>query len=216
MTASFKAAAGILGALGTGTAGAGGLYYGTNVSIDHEIGHEFLGNEEEFNDSWKQKHEQLLTAQEDSLTSDLQGIRRTHNTKPSETGAKALREWCNSMRNSSYKNIFKSENKQLLGLTKKYCIQSLKDKMASDKLPTLTGNTDQETFKTNYKKLKSHQDQQGKLDSELLELKSSFNEGQAETKWTSIQSWCSRALEKAFKGSKDNLFLLTETFCKKA
>ncbi|AEW45015.1 hypothetical protein MHC_00745 [Mycoplasma haemocanis str. Illinois] len=216
MTALLKVSLGVLGALGTGTAGVGGLYYGTNITIDNEIGHEFLGDEDEFNDSWKQKHEQLLAAPEDSLISDLKRIRKVHNTKESGAGVKALKGWCNSAKISSYKNIFTRENEQLLNLTKRYCIQQLKDKIEANKLPVLTGNTDKETFKTNYKKLKEYKEQQGKLDSELLKLKNNFKDGQEETQWTAIQNWCSKSLEKAFKGSKDNLFLLTETFCKKA
>ncbi|AEG72505.1 hypothetical protein HF1_01780 [Mycoplasma haemofelis str. Langford 1] len=214
MSVLFKSSLGVLGSLGTGTAGAGGLYYGTKVSIDDKVGHDFLGNEEEFNDSWKQKHDQLLEAAEESLIPDLKNIRKTHATKANQDGANALKGWCNSIRDTSYKNIFISENKSLLDLAQKYCIQPIKDKLGTSALVDMSNG--QSSFETNYKKLNNYDSSKnGKLDSVLQELKDSFNDGKASENWGKVKEWCTSAIEKPFKGSSDNSFKLVETFCKK-
>ncbi|AEW45023.1 hypothetical protein MHC_00785 [Mycoplasma haemocanis str. Illinois] len=214
MSILLKSSLGVTGALGTGTAGAAGLYYGTKISIGDRVGHDFLGNKEEFNDSWKQKHEQLLESAEDSLISGLKNIRKTYNTKSNEDGANALKEWCNSIRSASYKNIFISENTSLLNLAKKYCIQPIKDKIGTGALVDM--NNGQSNFETNYKKLDNYDvSKSGQLDSFLQELKDSFNAGKANENWGKIKEWCISEIEKPFKGSTDNSFKLVETFCKK-
>ncbi|AEG72524.1 hypothetical protein MHF_0229 [Mycoplasma haemofelis Ohio2] len=211
-----------VGTLLTATTGAsgigvGGVYYVSLETIGSLVKDDVLGEGEDFNESWKSQHKKLLDASKEGLSSKLASIKEKYTDNNNSEGHKALASWCKDTYSQTYKNAFSSENKSLLAEAKKYCIQSIKERTESGKIPNLTADTDSSTFTNNYKKLNNHnEDTSGKLDDTLLALKKTYKDSPTETEWKAIRSWCSVAFEKAFKGSKDNLFLLTQAFCKKA
>ncbi|AEG72487.1 hypothetical protein HF1_01670 [Mycoplasma haemofelis str. Langford 1] len=214
MTGTAKTGALLTSLTGASGATAGGVYYFSKETIGNLIKDDVLGEGEDFKESWKSQHKKLLDSKE-SLSTKLAEIKKKYSDNAQTTGHQALANWCKDTYSQTYKHAFSSENKSLLEEAKKYCIQPIKDKFTDDKRPSLSGNTDKSTFESNYKKLKDHNEQKGKLDSRLIALKGSFKEQPTDTEWQAIQSWCSEYFEKPFKGSNDNTFKLVEIFCKK-
>ncbi|AEW45036.1 hypothetical protein MHC_00850 [Mycoplasma haemocanis str. Illinois] len=210
---------GILLTSTTGVTGIGisGVYYVSLETIGSLIKDDVLGEGEDFKESWKSQHKKLLEASKENLSPKLASIKEKYTDNNNVEGHKALTNWCKDTYSQTYKNAFSSENRRLLSEAQKYCIQSIKERTESGKIPNLTDSTDSSTFTNNYKKLNNHNEStSGKLDDKLLSLKKSYKSNPQEAEWKAIQSWCFEALKKAFKGSKNNLFLLTQTFCKKA
>ncbi|AEW45018.1 hypothetical protein MHC_00760 [Mycoplasma haemocanis str. Illinois] len=214
MTSTAKIGALLSSVTGASGATVGGVYYFSKETIGSLIKSDVLGEEVDFNESWKSQHKKLLDSK-DSISPKLNEIKKKYSDNAKSEGHKALANWCKNAYSQTYKHAFSSENNDLLIEVKKYCIQPIKDKLTNDKKPTLSGNTDKSTFENNYKKLKTHDEKNGKLDSKLLALKESFKESPTDTEWKALQSWCSETFEKPFKGSNNNDFKLVEIFCKK-
>ncbi|CBY93352.1 hypothetical protein HF1_13440 [Mycoplasma haemofelis str. Langford 1] len=220
MSLPFKAAALTTGLGGAASAGLGGAYFNSKETIGSKLGDDVLGKDNSFNESWKNQKSKL-----DKEQDDLKGFPKLSLIKKNSNTEQAwieLRDWCSDSYSFTYKSIFSKEDNSRLNLTKKYCIQAIKERLealytgGNKKVLDVTGNTDQNEFISNYKKLKTHnEDTDGKLTGSLAGINKSNAESEANTHWSKVKEWCSSIHGKPFKGS-DNVFKLAEKLCVKA
>ncbi|AEW45033.1 hypothetical protein MHC_00835 [Mycoplasma haemocanis str. Illinois] len=214
MTYVSKIAAGLSGVTGTVGMGIGGLYLSSKEDIFSQVKDDILGTESEFNASWKSQFKKLSS--DDNIPDDLKKLKSItdENEKIS-----AIKSWCSSSYKITYKSSFSNAKEDLLKLVKKYCIQSLSEKLtdlisgtSNSKVLSTDGETDKEDFTKNYKTLKDHKDTE-KLDSSFIPFNSSTAENDSTTKWSELRDWCKETLTKSFKGEESALFKTAKKFC---
>ncbi|AEG72491.1 hypothetical protein MHF_0192 [Mycoplasma haemofelis Ohio2] len=217
MTPASKIALGFSGLAGGSGMGVGGLYLSSKEDILSKVKDDVLGTETEFNSSWKSQFKKLSTENR-KIPKDLEKLKSI--TEENQQ-ISAIKGWCSSVYTTTYKSIFSSKKEELLDVVRKYCIQSLKEKLTdsiteSSKVLSVTDETDKQEFINNYKKLKDHNStQDGKLDSTLSAFDATKAESESQTKWSSLRDWCKESLTKSFKGESDDLFKTSKKFCVK-
>ncbi|CBY92205.1 hypothetical protein HF1_01970 [Mycoplasma haemofelis str. Langford 1] len=219
MTSAAKIAAGLTGVTGTAGMGVGGLYLSSKEDIFSKVKDDILGTESEFDASWKAQFKKLSS--DENVPKDLKKLKSVTGDKEQVA---AIKGWCSSAYKTTYKSSFSSEQENLLKVVKKYCIQSLSEKLtdlisgnSGAKVLSTEGETDKADFTNNYKTLKDHKNTNGeKLDSSFISFNHSTAENDATTKWSELRDWCKGALTKSFKGESSDLFKTTKKFCIKS
>ncbi|AEW45853.1 hypothetical protein MHC_04985 [Mycoplasma haemocanis str. Illinois] len=216
MTLPVKVLSLIFGTASIATVGVGGVYFNSKETIGNKLENEVLGADDSFKESWKNQHAKLLKENDDLKDfSKLEQIKKNSN---SETAWTELRDWCSKSYSFTYKDIFSKEDNARLNLTKKYCIQSTKERLeaiytgGTKKVLAVTGEGDKSEFVTNYKKLKDHT--KDKLPDLLKEIDTAKVDSEADKNWVKVQTWCSEIHKKPFKGESDT-FKLASKICVK-
>ncbi|AEW45856.1 hypothetical protein MHC_05000 [Mycoplasma haemocanis str. Illinois] len=219
MTFPAKSVIFVAGVGGTVTAGFGGAYLHSKETIGSKLGDAVLGIDDSFKDSWKNQHTKLT-----SETLDLKGFPELSKIKKNTDQNKSweeLKDWCSKSYSFTYKTIFSKEDNTRLDLTKKYCIQTSKEKLEamykgdSKKVLDVTGERDKNEFINNYKKLENHNEESdGKLTGALLGIDKGKASSEADANWTKVREWCSNIHNQPFKGQVGS-FKLAEKLCVK-
>ncbi|AEG72479.1 hypothetical protein HF1_01590 [Mycoplasma haemofelis str. Langford 1] len=219
MTGAAKTAAALSGIGGAGSLTVGGVYYSSKETIGSIVKDKVLGTSSEFNESWKDQHKKLL-GHKGELSAELKKLKEKHTNSDLEASREALKNWCKSSYEQTYKTSLSKANESLLNEVKTYCIQSTKERLQS----TLNGQAnkkvlseagDKNDFVTNYKALKNHNpSSDGVLDTELAAWKDKADT-QGDTKWADLQGWCNKHYNTPFKGETD-LFKNLKKYCIKA
>ncbi|CBY93292.1 hypothetical protein HF1_12840 [Mycoplasma haemofelis str. Langford 1] len=216
MTLPAKVLSLFLGAASAATAGVGGAYLNSKETIGSKLGDAVLGTDDSFKESWKNQHDKLRKGNEE--LKDFSELDQIKKNSDSESAWGKLRDWCSKSYSFTYKDIFSKEDNTRLNLTKKYCIQTTKERLGAiytggtKKVLAITGGGDKSEFVTNYKKLKDQA--KDKLPDLLKEIDVSKVDNEAEQNWTKVQTWCSGIHEKPFKGVNDT-FSLASKLCVK-
>ncbi|AEW45011.1 hypothetical protein MHC_00725 [Mycoplasma haemocanis str. Illinois] len=211
MTNFAKIAIGLSGATGTAGLGVGGLYLSSKEDIFNKVKDDILGTDEEFNPSWKSQFEKL-SSENGKIPEDLKELKSITGEKEQ---IKAIKGWCLKSYKSVYKSYFSEEKIDLLKTVRKYCIQSIQEKITDVKLIDKQSSNKESDFKSKYESLNSHKDTDEILDGTLKSLKEGYSKDNNKSKWTELEAWCKSIYSKPFKGSNDNTFKLIKKYCSK-
>ncbi|AEG72478.1 hypothetical protein HF1_01580 [Mycoplasma haemofelis str. Langford 1] len=184
MTSAAKIAAGLTGATGTAGLGVGGVYLSSKEDIFSKVKDDVLGTGEEFNPSWKSQFEKL-SSENGKIPEDLKKLKSiTEENKQ----ISAIKGWCSESYKVTYKSSFSKGKEDLLRVVKKYCIQSIQEKITDAKLIDKKSNGKDTDFKSKYQELNSHKDTDGALDSTLKALKEGYSQDSSQSKWTELET----------------------------
>ncbi|CBY93296.1 hypothetical protein HF1_12880 [Mycoplasma haemofelis str. Langford 1] len=219
MTFPAKAATFAAGIGGTTTAGLVGAHLYSKETIGNKLGDAVLGADDSFKDSWKNQHTKLTSETED--LKDFPELSKIKGNTNQDKSWEELKNWCSKSYSFTYKTIFSKEDNTRLNLTKKYCIQTIKERLTalysgnSKKVLDVNGDGDSSEFTANYKKLANHDEaKDGELTGVLSGIDKSKADSEASANWTKAKEWCSGIHNQPFKGQVGS-FKLAEKLCVK-
>ncbi|AEW45009.1 hypothetical protein MHC_00715 [Mycoplasma haemocanis str. Illinois] len=214
MTAITKVGIGLASCAGVTGTGIVGVHYHSVETIGSKIKNSVLGIDKDFDDAWSDQFKKL--EQESEITGSLKTIKDKYKGNNKE-GGQAVKRWCQRVYESTYKSKLMGPNEDYLKNAKKFCILTLSERLSnaiqsSDKILSFENNTDESSYKSNYDKIKSHDDNtMGALPKELSDLRN--HQDQSSTKWNVIQSFCKKKIPTPFTNMDD--FKIVKKYCTK-